>query len=227
MDSIRIFLVDDHRLVLEGLARLINDHPSMEIVGTAVNGRQAIQQIRALQPDVVLMDISMPQLNGFEATRLITESSPKTKVLILSMHESKEFLQRALDAGAIGYLLKDSNADELFRAIEEAHQGNLYLSPCLSRKLMYDYLEIRKRGRGRDMEPPLTGREREILQLLAEGHSNQAIAGVLNLSRQTVQTHRKQIMKKLDLHCISDLVRYAIQKGISNSIPLLNHSQLC
>lgn len=227
MDSIRIFLVDDHRLVLEGLARLINDHPCMEIVGTAVNSRQAIQQIRALQPDVVLMDISMPQLNGFEATRLITEASPNTKVLILSMHESKEFLQRALDAGAIGYLLKDSTADELFRAIEEAHQGNPYLSPCLSRKLMYDYLEIRKRGRDRDMEPPLTGREREILQLLAEGHSNQAIAGVLNLSLQTVQTHRKQIMKKLDLHCISDLVRYAIQKGITNSIPLLNHSQLC
>lgn len=227
MDPIRVFLVDDHRIFLEGLVRLIQDHPFMKIIGTAGNGRAALREILSLQPDVVLMDISMPQLNGLEATRLITEASPNTKVLILSMHESKEFLQRALDAGAIGYLLKDSTADELFRAIEEAHQGNPYLSPCLSRKLMYDYLEIRKRGRGRDMEPPLTGREREILQLLAEGHSNQAIAGVLNLSLQTVQTHRKQIMKKLDLHCISDLVRYAIQKGITNSIPLLNHSQLC
>ena len=227
MDPIRVFLVDDHRIFLEGLVRLIQDHPFMKIIGTAGNGRAALREIRSLQPDVVLMDISMPHLNGLEATRIITGASPKTKVLILSMHESKEFLQRALDAGAIGYLLKDSNADELFRAIEEAHQGNPYLSPCLSRKLMYDYLEIRKRGRGRDMEPPLTGREREILQLLAEGHSNQAIAGVLNLSLQTVQTHRKQIMKKLDLHCISDLVRYAIQKGITNSIPLLNHSQLC
>lgn len=217
MDSIRIFLVDDHRLVLEGLARLINDHPCMEIVGTAVNSRQAIQQIQGLQPDVVLMDISMPHLNGLEATRIITGASPKTKVLILSMHESEAFLRRVLEAGAIGYLLKDSTADELFLAIEEVHKGNSYLSPSLARKLINDYIESRKRGRGKDTEPLLTGKEREVLQLLAEGNSNQAIANSLDLSPKTVETHRKKIMKKLNLRNITDLVRYAIRMGIIES----------
>lgn len=217
MDPIRVFLVDDHRIFLEGLARLIQDHPFMKIIGTAGNGRAALKEIRSLQPDVVLMDISMPHLNGLEATRIITGASPKTKVLILSMHESEAFLRRVLEAGAIGYLLKDSTADELFLAIEEVHKGNSYLSPSLARKLINDYIESRKKRPGKDTEPLLTGKEREVLQLLAEGNSNQAIANSLDLSPKTVETHRKKIMKKLNLRNITDLVRYAIRMGIIES----------
>ena len=217
MDPIRVFLVDDHRIFLEGLVRLIQDHPFMKIIGTAGNGRAALREIRSLQPDVVLMDISMPHLNGLEATRIITGASPKTKVLILSMHESEAFLRRVLEAGAIGYLLKDSTADELFLAIEEVHKGNSYLSPSLARKLINDYIESRKQTRGKDTEPLLTGKEREVLQLLAEGNSNQAIANSLDLSPKTVETHRKKIMKKLNLRNITDLVRYAIRMGIIES----------
>ena len=217
MDPIRVFLVDDHRIFLEGLVRLIQDHPSMKIIGTARDGREALKQIQALQPDVVLMDISMPNLNGLEATRLITKASPKTKILILSMHENEEFLRKVLMAGAISYLLKDTTADELFLAIEETHRGNSYLSPCLSRKLIAEYVGTTKRKQAKTIEQALTGREREVLQLLAEGHSNQAIAKHLHLSPKTVETHRKNIMKKLKLHRITDLVRYAIRRGIIES----------
>ncbi len=219
MGPIEVFLVDDHRIFLEGLVRLIQDHPSMKIVGTARDGREALKQIRTLQPDVVLMDISMPNLNGLEATRLIRQASPKTKILILSMHENEEFLKRVLKAGAIGYLLKDSSSDELLLAIEGVHRGEAYLSPSLSRKLIADYLEMGapKSGLAKVHDHGLTGREREILQLLAEGHSNQAIADDLHLSPKTIATHRKKIMKKLHLHRITDLVRYAIRNGIIQS----------
>jgi two-component system response regulator NreC len=186
----------------------------MKIIGTASDGREALKQIQALRPDVVLMDVSMPNLNGVEATRLISRISPQTKVVILTMHENEEFLRRSLEAGAMGFLLKDSTADELFMAIREANRGNAYLSPPLSRKLISDYLGFKKGEQRSRADLPLSGREREILQLLAEGHSNRAISKCLNLSSKTVETHRKNIMKKLDLHRITDLVRYAIQKGI-------------
>lgn len=215
--SIKVFLVDDHQVLLEGLVRLIQNHPSMEIVGTARDGRAALIQIPALRPDVVLMDISMPNLNGVEATRLLSRSSPKTKILILSMHDNEEFLRRVLKAGASGYLLKDATADELFLAIEEAHQGNSYLSPSLSRKLIQDFLEPAERKQTEPLGQPLTGREREVLQLLSEGHSNQAISKSLHISPTTVATHRKKIMKKLNLHRVTDLVRYAIRNGIIQS----------
>jgi len=216
-DAIKVFLVDDHQVLLDGMVKLIEDHPYMNIIGAAKDGREALKQIQALQPDIVLMDISMPNLNGLEATRLISEASPKTKIVILSMHENEEFLRRALKAGAVGYLLKDATADELFTAIEEAHQGNSYLSPSLSRKLIADYLGTNERGQAETIEHPLTGREREVLQLLSEGHSNQGIAKFLHLSPKTVATHRKKIMKKLHFHRITDLVRYAIRNGIIQS----------
>ena len=214
MKSIRVFLVDDHRIFLEGLVRLLNDHPSMRVVGTAVDGRKAVQQIEALKPDVVLMDITMPNMNGVEATRLVKTASPNTKVLILSMYGGEAYLRRILEAGAEGYLLKDSTANELFRAIKEAHRGGSCLSPSLSRKLINEYVEIRKRRRGKGFEAVLTGREREVLQLVAEGRSTQEIAKVLHLSPKTIATHRKKIMKKLKARNISDLVRYAIRMGI-------------
>jgi DNA-binding NarL/FixJ family response regulator len=216
-DSIKVFLVDDHQVLLEGMVKLIQNHPSMDIVGTARDGREAVKQIQVLHPDVVLMDISMPKINGLESTRLISEVSPKTKILILSMHENEEFLRRALKAGASGYLLKDATADELFLAVEEVHQGNSYLSPSVSRKLITEYLGTAEKKPGEINEHPLTGREREVLQLLAEGHSNQAISVRLHLSPATIATHRKNIMKKLQIHRISDLVRYAIRNGIIQS----------
>lgn len=146
MDFIRIFLVDDHRLVLEGLVGLIRQHPGMTIIGTAADGKSAVEQILVLQPDIVLMDISMPALNGLEATRLIAEACPSTKVLILSMHDEKYFLSFALEAGAIGYLLKDSTIDELYLAIELATQGISYISPALLQKLVVSYLGTKKKG---------------------------------------------------------------------------------
>jgi DNA-binding NarL/FixJ family response regulator len=216
-NPIKVFLVDDHQVLLEGLVRLIHNHPSMKVVGTARDGRAALRQIPALRPDVVLMDISMPNLNGVEATRLISQSSPDTKILVLSMHDNEEFLRRVLKAGASGYLLKDATADELFLAIEEAHQGNSYLSPSLSRKLIKEYLGTPDGTSVETLGPPLTGREREVLQLLSEGNSNQVIATSLHLSPSTVATHRKKIMKKLNVHRITDLVRYAIRNGIIQS----------
>ena len=213
-ESIRIFLADDHQIFLEGLARLIQDHPHMKVIGMAGNGREAVSRIRTLRPDVVLMDISMPGLNGLDVARLTAKSSPKTRVLILSMHENEEFLRRVLEVGAAGYLLKDSTADELFFAIKEAYQGNSYLSPSISRRLIVDYLEAKRKEQRGSVRPTLTGREREVLQLLAEGHPSRAIADALNISVRTVQTHRKHIMRKLRLHHLSELVRYAIQNGI-------------
>jgi DNA-binding NarL/FixJ family response regulator len=216
-NPIKVFLVDDHQVLLDGLVRLIHNHPSMKVVGTARDGRAALREIPALRPDVVLMDISMPNLNGIEATRIISQSSPETKILILSMHDNDEFLRRVLKAGASGYLLKDATADELFLAIEEAHQGNSYLSPSLSRKLIKEYLGTPEGAPAETVEQPLTGREREVLQLLSEGNSNETIATSLHLSPSTVATHRKKIMKKLNVHRITDLVRYAIRHGIIQS----------
>ena len=214
MKFIRVFLVDDHRIFLEGLVRLLNDQSTIRIVGTAVDGRKAVQEIGALKPDVVIMDITMPNLNGVEATRLIKAASPNTKVVILSMHDCEAYLRRVLEAGAVGYLLKDATAKELIMAIQKTHRGGSYLNPPMSRKLIDEFLEVKKRDQGQDLVPALTGRERQILQLLAEGNSNQAIARSLNLSPATIRTHRKQITKKLMFRHITDLVRYAIRMRI-------------
>lgn len=212
MTPIKVFIADDHILFLQGMVRLIKDQSLMEVVGTAVDGREAIEKIGALQPDVALIDVSMPHMNGIEASRLTKKLSPKTKILILSMHDNGEFLRSSLEAGASGYLLKDSTADQLFTAIKEVYRGNTYLDPSLSCILIKDYLEAKKRSL--PSEPVLTDRERAILQLLAEGYSNRAIADLLKISLKTVETHRKNIMKKLGLHRLSDLVRYAIKKRI-------------
>ena len=218
MNHIRVFLVDDHHLFLDGLVRLLQDQPTLKPVGTASNGREALKQIQALRPDVVLMDISMRDLNGIEATRRVSQISPTTKVVLLSMYDSEEFLKRALEAGAKGYLLKDATAHELFLAIREVHRGNVYLSPGISRKLIPSYLQkATKRGPGKPVESGLSAREREVLQLVAEGKSTKAIAACLQLSPPTVDTHRKNIMRKLDLHRIADLVCYAIRTGIIES----------
>jgi DNA-binding NarL/FixJ family response regulator len=214
MEPIKVCLVNDHKIFLEGLVRLLKDRSSIQVVGTAINGRMALKQVRALHPDVVLMDISMPDLNGIEAARLLRKASPKTKVIILSMYENEEFLRKVLESGVSGYLLKDSTAEEVCLAIEQAHEGNSYLSPVLSRRLIDHYLEIKKGKRPKNLSPTLTGREREVLQLLAEGKSNQEIAKILDLSMKTIETHRKRMMKKLGIHHLAELVKYAIRTGI-------------
>jgi len=212
---VKVFLIDDHRIFLEGLEKLISDDPSMVIVGTSSDAREGVKKIQQLQPDIVLMDISMPGLNGLEGTRMISRVCPRTRILILSMHENELFLRRALEAGADGYILKDSRVDELVHAIQETYKGNCYLSPSISRKLVDEYLETKRREKIENQIPVLTGREREILQLLAEGHTSQAIGKVLGISQKTVQTHRKQMMKKLNVHRISDLVKYAVEEGLT------------
>jgi len=212
---VKVFLIDDHRIFLEGLEKLISDDPSMVIVGTSSDAREGVKKIQQLQPDIVLMDISMPGLNGLEGTRMISRVCPRTRILILSMHENELFLRRALEAGADGYILKDSRVDELVHAIQETYKGNCYLSPSISRKLVDEYLETKRREEIKNQIPVLTGREREILQLLAEGHTSQAIGKVLGISQKTVQTHRKKMMKKLNVHRISDLVKYAVEEGLT------------
>jgi len=218
MNTIRVFLVDDHHLFLDGLVRLLQDQPTLKPVGTASNGREALTQIGTLRPDVVLMDISMPDLNGIEATRRVAQMSPTTKVVLLSMYDSEEFLHRALEAGAKGYLLKDATAHELFLAIREVHRGQIYLSPGISRRLIPKYLrKPTTRSASQPVQVGLSAREREVLQLVAEGHASKAIAARLHVSPSTVDTHRKNMMRKLDLHRVADLVCYAIRTGLVES----------
>jgi two-component system response regulator NreC len=215
---VKVFLIDDHRIFLEGLEKLISDDPSMVIVGTSCNSRDGIREVPQLQPDVVLMDISMPGLNGLEGTRMISRTCPKTRILILTMHDNELFLRRALEAGSDGYILKDSKVEELLHAIQETYKGNCYLSPSISRKLVDEYLVTKKRKEIKNQFPVLTGREWEVLQLLAKGHTNNAIAKVLGISQKTVQTHRKQIMKKTEYSSDFGLGEICVGRGFNGSL---------
>ncbi len=213
MSKAKVLLVDDHTVVRQGLKALFIDEPDVEIVGEAENGRQALQRIKELQPDVVLMDISMPSLNGIEATRQIRQLFPQVKVVILSMHANEEYVFQVLQAGAAGYVLKQSDSMEVLTAIRAALAGGSFLSPPISRSVIDNYVQrAEARGRGQDAEL-LSPREREVLQLLAEGLSNQEIAGQLNISVKTVETHRSKIMKKLGVDNKTEMVKYALRKG--------------
>jgi DNA-binding NarL/FixJ family response regulator len=188
---------------------LLSAEPDMEIVGEASNGREAAEQAEELHPDVVVMDVAMPELNGIEATRRLAGSVPHTRVIALSMHKDSVYVREILRAGARGYLLKDSGADDLVNAIRAVARGDSYLSPAVSNAVLDDYR--------RHVTNPidlLTSREREVLQMLAEGKTNKEIAGVLNLSVYTVDAHRGRIMEKLNLHSINDLVRFALRNGV-------------
>ena len=213
MDKIRILLAEDHTILREGLRSLLEKQPDFEVVAEAENGRQAVDLTQQLNPDVVLMDIAMPQLNGLEATEQIRRSRRCSQVLILTQHENEEYIRRALAAGAAGYLLKDTDSSELFIAIRAVHRGESILSPAITRLVIEDYLrwgDIRPQ----DSSDGLTPREREILQLIAEGYTNKQIAEILCISIKTVQAHRSNLMNKLDLHDKGELVKYAIQKKI-------------
>ncbi|HEX4301108.1 MAG TPA: response regulator transcription factor [Gammaproteobacteria bacterium] len=205
----RILIADDHTLVRAGLTSLIARLPEMEVVAEAADGRQALRLVRDLQPDIVLMDIAMPGLNGLESAERIHGIHPKVKIIILSMHASEEYVAQALKAGASGYLLKDAATAELEMALKSVSMGQFYLSPAISRQVVDNFL--RGGPTGLDL---LTPRQREILQLIAEGKGTRDIAETLHLSVKTVETHRAQLMERLDIHDIAGLIRYALKKGL-------------
>jgi two-component system response regulator NreC len=211
---IRILLADDHTILREGIRALLGDEPDMAVVGEADNGRWAVEQARALKPDVVLMDIAMPLLNGLEATRQIRREQPDTHVLILTMHQNEEYVPQVLDAGASGYVLKHAAGHELVAAIRAVAQGDAYFSPEIARTLVDAYVGRRAAEPTPTAYDELTDREREILQLVAEGYTNREIAEMLSISIKTVKTHRLHLMHKLQLHDRGELIKYAIQKGI-------------
>ena len=212
--SLRILLADDHGVVRKGLRFIIERQPGMEVVGEAGDGREAVKLAQELNPDVVVIDIAMPMLNGIEATAQMVKQNAKLGVVILSMHSDEGYVLRALKVGAKGYLLKDSAEGDLIEAIKAVHQGRTFFSPEISKMLVEDYVrEIRTRG-AEDSYDLLTTREREILQLLAERKSNKEIASALNLSPYTVETHRRNLLEKLNLHSLAELILYAVRKGL-------------
>jgi Response regulator containing a CheY-like receiver domain and an HTH DNA-binding domain len=211
---IRILLADDHTVIRNGLRVLLDRQPEFQVVAEAADGRQAVEKVERERPDVVIMDLAMPNLNGIEAARQICSRFPRTAVVVLSMHSDESYVLRALDAGARGYLLKHAAEDELIHAIHAVHQGKAVFSPAVSHMLQEDYIrELRQRGT-EDTYDLLTPREREILQLLAEGNSNKEVAARLNLSVYTVETHRGNILQKLNLHSVPELILYAVRKGV-------------
>ena len=209
MKPTRILLADDHAVVRQGFKMLLDAQPDMEIVGEACNGREAAEKAEELRPDVVVMDVAMPELNGIEATRRLAASVPRTRVIALSMHKDSVYVREILRAGARGYLLKDSGAEDLVSAIRAVARGESYLSPAVSNAVLDDY-----RKHVTNPVDLLTSREREVLQMLAEGKTNKEIAAVLNLSVYTVDAHRGRIMEKLNLHSINELVRFAVRNGL-------------
>ena len=214
MENVRILLADDHNILRDGMRLLLERQPGFAVVGEAADGREIVELAREHQPNVVVMDIAMPNMNGIEATRRIVEKHPETGVVILSMHYDESYVLRSLKAGARAYLLKDALKAELISAIRAVAEGRSYFSPKISRILQEDYVEALGRKDADDSYELLTDREREILQLVAEGKTNKEIAGVLNVSLYTVDTHRTHILQKLNLHSVPELILYAVRKGI-------------
>ena len=209
LGKLRIVVADDHTLVRAGLVTLMSRMPDVEIAGEVADGRAALKMVKELQPDIAILDISMPELNGLDAAEKLRHESPKTKVIILSMHANEEYVAQALKAGAAGYLLKDAATTELDMAIRVVAQGQFYLSPSISRQVVDTYLHGGPTGL--DLLSP---RQREILQLIAEGKSTREIAETLHLSVKTIETHRAQLMDRLDIHDVAGLIKYALRKGL-------------
>lgn len=218
MARISVLLADDHALVRAGFRAMLDDLPEVEVIAEAENGRQALEITQEQRPDVVLMDIAMPGLNGLDSTARISRDYPEVRVVILSMHISEEYVISALRAGASGYLLKDADPSELALAVRAVARGETYLSPGVSKHVIDDYLRRTGGMEEHSLDPgsshPLTPRQREVLQLIAEGHTSRDIARVLKISLKTVESHRQGIMNRLDIHDLAGLVRYAIRKGL-------------
>ncbi len=214
MSEIRVLLAEDHTIVRKGIRSLLDSEVTISIVGEAENGRQAIEQVERLLPDVVVMDIGMPELNGLEATRQIKKRFPDVRVLILTVHTGEEYVLQILRAGASGYLVKQAAPTDLVSAIQAAYRGGIFLSPSISRKVVDEYVEQASATAELDSYEKLTDREREVLQLIAEGHSTRQIAEQLHVSVKTVETHRAHLTGKLELHSTAELTQYAIRKGV-------------
>jgi len=214
MKKITVLLADDHTVVRQGLRILLEAEDDMKVVGEAENGRQAGQMCRKLNPDVIVLDVAMPVVNGLEATRQIIRETPHTKVLVLSSYSDDDYVQQLIEAGATGYLVKQSAANDLLKAIRETVKGNAFFSPSISKRLLEQCQDAFVRGPFRKKNAPLTSREAEVLQLIAEGQANKQIASQLSISIKTVEKHRQQVMNKLNIHDVAGLTRHAIAKGI-------------
>ena len=210
MQTIKILVVDDHAIMRDGIRALLNLHDDIEIVGEASEGKEAVQKAEELAPDVIVMDIAMPGMDGLEATRRITKKNPAVKVMVLSQHDNKEYILSAIKAGVVGYVPKRALGSELVSAIRTIHQGESYLYPSAAAAVISDYLK----GSAKEPYDRLTAREREILKLIAEGYTSREIADKLFIALKTVLGHRTKIMEKLDLHNRSELIKYAIRKGL-------------
>jgi DNA-binding NarL/FixJ family response regulator len=212
MPAVRVVLAEDHNLMRAGIRALLEELPDVQVVAEAADGREALRLVKLHQPDLVFMDIAMTGMNGLEATSRIVKEFPRVRVVILSMHTNEEYVLQALRIGAAGYLLKDADTAELELAVRAVIRGETYLSPGVSRQVVDDY--VRRVGTGTTLLDHLTPRQREILQLIAEGQSTKEIAQTLGLSVKTVETHRTQLMERLDIHDVAGLVRYAVRTGL-------------
>src|SRR5579864_8043561 len=214
MNPIRILLADDHTVVRKGLRLLLESHPGLKVIAEASNGREAVALVEQHTPDVVVLDVAMPMLNGIEAARQISAKAPPTAIVFLSMHSDEGYVLKALKSGAKAYLLKDSAEYDLISAIKAVSDGKAFFSPAISKMLVEDYMRQMREREVEDSYELLTTREREILQLLAEGKANKEVAALLNLSLYTVETHRGNIFQKLNLHSGAELILYAVRKGV-------------
>ncbi|MFQ6016128.1 MAG: response regulator [Anaerolineae bacterium] len=214
MSKIRILVADDHTIVREGVRLLLEAQPDIEVVGEAADGQETVERVRELKPDIVIMDIAMPGMTGLEATRLIKKECPDVQVLALTMHDSDEYFFQILHAGAMGYVLKEAASADLVAAVRAVQRGDVFLYPSVAKKLVGDYLRRVGEGEEKGSYDGLTPRERQVLELLAKGHTNQEIAEILVISPSTVQTHRTHIMEKLDLQNRAELIKYAIRRGL-------------
>jgi two-component system response regulator NreC len=214
MAKIRVLVTDDHAIVRDGICALLALTGDIEAVGEATNGREALEMVAKLSPDIVLMDIVMPLMDGLEATRRIHKDFPGTKVVVLTQYEDREYVLPVIEAGASGFISKAAASSELTSAIRSVYRGDSFLSPSIARLLVEDYRQIARAGKNKDASEQLTDREREILKLLAEGHSAREIARMLVISPKTVERHKTNLMAKLDIHNRLDLFKYALRKGI-------------
>ena len=211
--KIRVLVVDDHPVVRRGLSACLADRPTLKVVGAAGDGEEAIRLARSLKPDIVLMDINMPRMDGLQVTEVLRRDMPNSRVVILSVHNRPEYVQRVINAGARGYLLKDAPAEELVRVLELVHRGEVFFSPAVAQSALNQY--VTSGGSPRSLSR-ISRREREVLALVAEGKSNKEIASALGVSVRTIETHRERIMRKLDLHSVAALTKFAVAQGLAS-----------